>query len=105
MLSSLKINNVAIIEESEITYENGLNVMTGETGSGKSIIIDSINAVLGNRTSHELIRDGSSTAKVAAVFENIGKSALDYLSSVGIDCPDNTLLIQRSITEKGNRSL
>ena len=74
MLTNLKINDVAIIEEAVIEYDKGLNVMTGETGSGKSIVIDSINAVLGQRTSKELIRDGASEAKVTAVFENINEN-------------------------------
>ena len=62
MLLSLKIENIAIIESADIEFDSGLNVLTGETGAGKSIIIDSINAVLGERTSRELIRTGASSA-------------------------------------------
>ena len=62
MLKSLSIQNVAVIEKTIIDFENGLNILTGETGAGKSIIIDAINAILGERTSRELIRTGSNNA-------------------------------------------
>ena len=55
MLSNLKIENVAVIEKSDISFENGLNIMTGETGAGKSIVIDAINAILGERTSKDIV--------------------------------------------------
>ena len=71
MLSNLKISDIAIIKEAVIDFDNGLNVLTGETGAGKSIIIDAINAILGERTSRELIRTGSNNAEVSAFFENI----------------------------------
>lgn len=102
MLTSLKINDIAIIEEAVIEYENGLNVMTGETGSGKSIVIDSINAVLGQRTSKELIRDGAGEARVTAVFENVNDTVMKILSDYEIDCEDRTLYIQRTIRESRN---
>lgn len=102
MLTSLKINDIAIIEEAVIEYDSGLNAMTGETGSGKSIVIDSINAVLGQRTSKELIRDGADEARVTAVFENINESAMKILSQYEIECPDRTLYIQRTIRENRN---
>ena len=76
MLSSLKINDIAIIEEAKIQFDNGFNVMTGETGSGKSIIIDSLGAVIGMRTTRELIRDNASEGKVSAVFDCVDKSTL-----------------------------
>ena len=62
MLANLKIENVAVIEKAEVTFTPGLNVLTGETGAGKSILIDSINAILGNRTSRELVRSGAPKA-------------------------------------------
>ena len=62
MLASLKIENVAVIEKAEVTFTPGFNVLTGETGAGKSILIDSINAILGNRTSRELVRSGAAKA-------------------------------------------
>lgn len=102
MLTNLKINDVAIIEEAVIEYDKGLNVMTGETGSGKSIVIDSINAVLGQRTSKELIRDGASEAKVTAVFENINENVRNILNEYGIDCSDGSIFIQRIIRESRN---
>lgn len=102
MLTNLKINDVAIIEEAMIEYDKGLNVMTGETGSGKSIVIDSINAVLGQRTSKELIRDGAGEAKVTAVFENINENVRNILTGYGIDCSDGSIFIQRIIRESRN---
>lgn len=102
MLTSLKINDIAIIEEAVIDYDNGLNVMTGETGSGKSIVIDAINAVLGQRTSKELIRDGASEARVTAVFENVNDNVMKILSDYEIGCEDRTLYVQRTIRESRN---
>ena len=78
MLKSLKINNIAVIENSEPIFSLGLNVLTGETGAGKSIIVDSINAILGERTSKSLIRTGSDKATVIAVFEDVS----EYCKSV-----------------------
>ena len=83
MLKSLFIENIAVIEKTEISFCNGLNVLTGETGAGKSIIIDSINAVLGERTSKELIRAGSKNAVVTAVFCGLGKEAESCLKENG----------------------
>ncbi len=103
MLTSLKINDVAIIEEAVIEYDGGLNIMTGETGAGKSIVIDSINAVLGQRTSKELIRDGADEARVSAVFENVNDAVRDILMGYGIDCADGSLFIQRTI--RGGRNI
>ena len=76
MLSNLKISDIAIIKEAVIDFDNGLNVLTGETGAGKSIIIDAINAILGERTSRELIRTGSNNAEVSAFFENINEEEI-----------------------------
>ena len=101
MLSSLKIENVAVIEKAEILFGPGLNVLTGETGAGKSIVIDSINAVLGERTSRELIRDGADKAKVTALFENISESVRSKADEYDIDCDDNTLIISRIISSDG----
>ena len=71
MLSLLHIENIALIESADIRFEPGFNVLTGETGAGKSIIIDSIGAVLGERTSRELIRTGAKSALVTAVFTQV----------------------------------
>lgn len=102
MLSSLKINDLAIIEDAKIEYDNGLNIMTGETGSGKSIIIDSINAIRGERSSRDLISDGKDSAKVSAVFDNVNEHVIDILKEYDIDCPDGSLIIQRIIKENRN---
>ena len=104
MLSNLKISNIAIIKEAVVDFDNGLNVLTGETGAGKSIIIDSINAILGERTSRELIRTGSNIAEVTAFFEDINKSAVDVLDELGISCEDNSLLISRKISIDGKNT-
>lgn len=102
MLSNLKISNIAIIKEAVIDFDNGLNVLTGETGAGKSIIIDAINAILGERTSRELIRTGSNNAEVTAFFENINNDVSSVLDEFGIDCEeDNSLLISRKISLDG----
>lgn len=102
MLSNLKISNIAIIKEAVIDFDNGLNVLTGETGAGKSIIIDAINAILGERTSRELIRTGSNNAEVSAFFENINNDVVNILDEFGIDCEeDKSLLISRKISLDG----
>lgn len=103
MLSSLKIENVAVIEYSEILFDSGLNILTGETGAGKSIVIDSINAILGERTSRELIRDGADKARVTAYFEDVPRNVLDKLHELDIICDenDNSLHVTRIITSDG----
>jgi len=101
MLTSLKIENVAIIESAAIEFGCGLNVLTGETGAGKSIVIDSINAVLGERTSRELIRTGADSAKVYAVFEDIGDTVKAQLDENGIECDDGVLIINRTLNRDG----
>lgn len=101
MLTSLKIENVAVIESAAIEFGCGLNVLTGETGAGKSIVIDSINAVLGERTSRELIRTGADSAKVYAVFEDIDDGVKAVLDENGIDCDDGVLIINRAISRDG----
>ena len=105
MLSSLKIENVAVIEKAEILFGHGLNILTGETGAGKSIVIDSINAILGERTSRELIRDGAEKAKVTAFFEGIPDTVIEKLGEYDIECEDDdSLLITRVITSDGRSS-
>lgn len=102
MLSNLKISNIAIIKEAVIDFDNGLNVLTGETGAGKSIVIDAINAILGERTSRELIRTGSNNAEVSAFFENINNDVICMLEEMGLNCEeDNSLLISRKISLDG----
>ena len=102
MLSNLKIENIAIIEHASIDFADKFNCLTGETGAGKSIIIDSINAILGEKTSRELIRTGETKANVAAFFTDISPVTQNLLSDLGIPCEeDNSLLITRLIQKDG----
>lgn len=101
MLTSLKIENVAIIESAAIEFGCGLNVLTGETGAGKSIVIDSINAILGERTSRDIIRTGAQSAKVYAVFEDVNERVRNFLDENGIDCEDGVLIINRTLSREG----
>lgn len=99
MLTSLKINDIAIVEEAKIQFDKGFNVMTGETGSGKSIIIDSLGAAIGARTSRELIRDTAPEGKVTAVFDGVGAQTKAVLEKYDIDCEDDCVMIQRIIRD------
>lgn len=101
MLTSLKIENVAIIESAAIEFGCGLNVLTGETGAGKSIVIDSINAILGERTSRDIIRTGAQSAKVYAVFEDVNAKVREFLDDNGIDCEDGVLIVNRTLSREG----
>lgn len=102
MLRSIHIENIAVIEKTDITFDDGFNVLTGETGAGKSIIIDAINAILGERTSRELVRTGADGAVVIAVFDGLSADALDVLREYGYDTDDDgSLLIQRKISSDG----
>ena len=102
MLCGLKIENIAVIESACLDFTKGLNVLTGETGTGKSIVIDSINAVLGERTSKDLIRTGSSNARVVATFSHLNSAVKNYLYEMGANTEDNSLTIVRSISLSGN---
>ena len=99
MINHISIKNFAIIENTEVSFFEGLNIITGETGAGKSIVIDSINAVLGERTSKELIRTGCNTASVTACFSGVHKSAKDKLSEYGIELESDEIIITRKLTE------
>ena len=100
MLSSLQIENVAVIQKAEVHFEPGLNVLTGETGAGKSILIDSINAILGNRTSKDLVRTGAAKAVIRAAFEQVPPVVLDKLEQSGYERSE-ALLLSREITAEG----
>ena len=100
MLSSLQIENVAVIQKAHVHFEKGLNVLTGETGAGKSILIDSINAILGNRTSKDLVRTGAAKAVIRAAFENVPPAVLDSLEKAGYERSE-ALLLSREITAEG----
>ncbi len=102
MLRSVNIENIAIIEKAAVEFFPGLNILTGETGAGKSILIDSINAVTGEKTSRELIRTGESFAEVSAFFDDISDSVKEKLSENGLPVePDGTLLLQRKLYRDG----
>ena len=103
MLSSLQIENVAVIQKAEVHFEPGLNVLTGETGAGKSILIDSINAILGNRTSKDLVRTGAAKAVIRAAFEQVTPAVLDKLEQSGYERSE-ALLLSREITAEGKSS-
>ena len=103
MLSSLQIENVAVIQKAEVHCQPGLNVLTGETGAGKSILIDSINAILGNRTSKDLVRTGAAKAVIRAAFEQVPDAVLDSLEKAGYERSD-ALMLSREITAEGKSS-
>ncbi len=104
MLKSINIENIAVIEKCNIDFNAGFNVLTGETGAGKSIIIDSINAVTGQRTSKDLVRTGCEKASVSAVFEDISVSCAEVLNEYGIDSADRSVMLMRSIGADGRSS-
>ena len=100
MLKSLSIENVAVIEKAVISFDGGLNILTGETGAGKSIVIDSLNMVLGERTSRDLVRTGAESAQVTALFTDVSNSVLAFLHENGIAC-DGELYVVRRVTASG----
>lgn len=102
MLKTLDIENIAVIEKASVDFSGGLNVLTGETGAGKSIVVDSINAIMGERTSRELVRYGADNAYVSAYFDDICDSTLNKLKEFDIELEeDNSLLITRKISSNG----
>lgn len=102
MLKTLEIENIAVIEKAQIEFKPGFNVLTGETGAGKSIVVDSINAILGERTSRELVRTGADFAFVSALFTDINTLVKDKLSELGYGAEDDgSLLLTRRIGSDG----
>ncbi|MEE0729186.1 MAG: AAA family ATPase, partial [Oscillospiraceae bacterium] len=102
MLAQLFINNIAVIERASIDLEKGFTVLTGETGAGKSIIIDAIHAVLGERTSKELVRTGAKNASVSALFTSVSEEVMADLDELSIPREeDGSLLVQRQIRSEG----
>ena len=101
MLSLLTVKNIALIDSLELNLKSGLNILSGETGAGKSIIIDSLNFVLGERADRSLIRYGADTASVEAVFEDYeNPQIMSYLEDVGIEAED-VLILRRKMTVDG----
>ncbi len=101
MIQTLYIENIAVIEKTSIDFNSGLNVLTGETGAGKSIIIDAINAIMGQRTSKDIIRTGEQSAFVSAQFENINDEVINKLTELGFSDDDGTLILQRTLNING----
>ena len=105
MLQSLHIENVAVIEKTDITFGKGLTVLTGETGAGKSIVIDAINALLGERITRDVVRHGADRAYIAGVFDELPQEVLAFLQEQDLTPEeDGTLLVQRSLTADGKGS-
>ncbi len=105
MLNSLYIENIAVIEKTNIDFTKGFNVLTGETGAGKSIIIGSINALLGGRISKDIIRSGADTAFVSGSFSVTNPQVYSLLEQYGFECDqDDQLILQRKLTANGKSS-
>ena len=100
MLSELIIENVAVIEKADINFKEGFTCLTGETGAGKSIIIDSINAIMGDRVSKNIVRTGAAKASVVAVFNNLEQSIIDKAAELDIDISEECI-VTRQITADG----
>lgn len=101
MIESLHIQNIALIEDLTLNLEKGLNILSGETGAGKSIIIDSLNFVLGERADKTLIRNGAERAEVSAVFSSVSEDVEKSLENLGI-APDDVLILKRAMTKDKN---
>lgn len=104
MLETLYIENVAVIESAEISFTSKFNVLTGETGAGKSIIIDSINAILGERTPKDIIRNGCDYALITAEF-SVSKNVETKLIDLGYSCDEGTLIISRKLSLDGRNNV
>lgn len=105
MLECLHIENIAVIERADIQFRTGFTALTGETGAGKSIVIDAINAVLGERTRRDLVRTGSETAHITALFNELSLSVVEQLENLGYPPDeDGNLLIGRTISAEGKGS-
>ena len=104
MLQSLHVENIAVIKSLDIDLENGFSVLSGETGAGKSIIIDSINMLSGNRVSRELIRTGEDKALVSAVFSELGCEVKGLLEAYGFEA-DDSIMLQRTLSRDGKSTV
>ena len=103
MLTNLHVKNLALIDEAEVEFGPGLNILTGETGAGKSILIGSINAALGKKISREMIRTGETSALVELVFETENPHVLELLKETDLEAEEGQVIISRKIT--GSRSV
>ena len=98
MLQSLHVKNLALIKETEVEFKEGLNILSGETGAGKSIIIGSINLALGEKVQKEMLRDNADTALVELVFFVDNPATLEAVRALGIEVEDETIILSRKIT-------
>ena len=103
MLTNLHVKNLALIDEAEVEFGPGLNILTGETGAGKSILIGSINAALGKKISREMIRTGETSALVELVFETENPHVLELLKEMDLEAEEGQVIISRKITGLGSR--
>ena len=101
MLDTLHIENLAIIDKTDVTLSEGLNVLTGETGAGKSILIGSINMLLGERSSRDFVRHGTQRARLQALFSTDSEPVFQLLDAYGLEAPDGEVLISREISQTG----
>ena len=104
MLARLHIENAAVIEKADLELVPGFNVLTGETGAGKSILIDSINLVLGERVSRDIVRAGAQSALVSALFTDVSPAVCEAVEALGFSCEDGALLLQRELSADGRGS-
>lgn len=101
MLKEIYIENLAVIEKAVIPFSDSFNVFTGETGAGKSILINGINAVLGQRVTKDIVRTGSKKAVITALFSKLGKNVCDKLDELGIAHTDGEITVTREIAADG----
>ena len=101
MLAELYIENLAVIEKAQIRFTDNLNVFTGETGAGKSILINGINAILGQRITKDIVRTGADKAVITAVFCNIPEGCLEVIKDIGLECEDGQLFLEREVRSDG----
>ena len=105
MLLNLHVKNIALIDEADVNLSEGLNILTGETGAGKSILIDSIGFLLGERAGRELVRSGETSATVQALFSDLDEGTTTRLAAVGVPADENgELLLERSMNAVGKSS-
>src|SRR5436190_6709534 len=97
MLLELTVENYAVVEKVRVRFHPGLNLLTGETGSGKSIVVDALGLLLGGRASSEMVRTGAQRARIAGIFEAGSPALARLLESAGIETEDGELLIEREI--------